>query len=130
MDSLIIKSGKDTPFVCFDTNNNIFEISGESYSVLPNEFYEPVLQWLRNYLSTNRLPITLNIQFSYFNTSTYSPLCELLTTLERYQSNIGEEVTVNWFASQDDNEMINDAHFLKSSFCNLCFKVLPIQAAA
>lgn len=86
MDSLIITPNKDTPFVSFDTDNNVFDISGESYPVLPNEFYEPVLQWLHEYLLINTNPVTVNIQLYYFNTSTYSPLCEILKTLERFQA--------------------------------------------
>lgn len=130
MDALIMKSGKDTPFVSFNTDNNVFDISGESYTLLPNEFYEPILQWLHDYLPLNTNPITVNIQLNYFNTATYYPLCEILRTLERYQEGRGIKVTVNWFAHQDDREMLNDIQLMKSGLQGLFFQVLPLQTAA
>lgn len=130
MDSLIITPNKDTPFVSFDTDNNVFDISGESYPVSPNEFYEPILRWLHEYLSINTNPITVNIQLYYFNTATYSPLCEILKMLERFQAGRGFKVTINWFASKDDREMLNDIQLMKSGFNNLLFNILPLQAAA
>lgn len=130
MESLIIKQGKYTPSVSFDTDNNVFDISGESYSCVPRDFYEPVVRWLREYLVANQSPVTVNIQLDYFNTSTYSPLCEILQTFERYQLSMGAKVTINWFTSQNDKDLINDIQFIKEGFENLQFNVLPVHSAA
>lgn len=122
MSNLIIEKTKYTPLVSFDTKTNIFEISGESYSEDSIDFYQPVLEWLQNYLTTNQQPITFNFFFIYFNTSSSRSIFEILEVLEDYYLQTKVPVQVNWNVKTNDHDMMEDGENFQENFDKLPFK--------
>lgn len=122
MTSLLIQQGKDTPFVSFDTDSNIFEIAGESYNPTPQDFYEPIIQWLEKYLPQNHRPVTVNLELQYFNTTTYPELVKILDILTHHQQY--NKVTINWMSDAENLDIIQDGEFLKTNFGGLNFRVV------
>ncbi len=94
------------PVVDFNYETGICEISGESYMEGTYKFYEPLIDWLKNYISENK-PIVFNIRLTYFNTSSSKFLLEILDILKGYSDKEGK-VTVNWFYKAEDPDMLNE----------------------
>ena len=110
MQNLKIKGVQDEfyiPEVNFDFNTGICEISGESYLEETLEFYEPLIDWLNQYISEIKKPIEFNFKLSYYNTSSSKKILDILRVLKDYEK-IGQKVDVNWFFEENDIDTIED----------------------
>lgn len=128
MNSLIIPEDNYTPYISFDTESNVFEISGESYSEYTLEFFDPVLNWLSAYLKKNKRVVTFNFRMTYFNTSTSRRFFEVLKILEDFYHQEGGYATVNWYANENDLDMIESGEDYQEDFSSLPFNILVQKA--
>lgn len=104
MDDLIIEETKDTyyiPAVNFNATTGLLEISGESYLEDTQTFYEPVLAWMESFTQDTRIPVTLNVKLTYYNTSSSRSILEMLHILKEFEEK-GGFVQVNWYCHEDD----------------------------
>ena len=106
MEPLDIKATNDTPRVLFDPDNNLFEISGRSLPEDVVTFYQPVLDWLDEYIRTPLKKTDFVFKYIYFNTATSKLVQDILTRLEHLQEK-GSEVKVSWYYEQDDEDMLD-----------------------
>jgi SiaC family regulatory phosphoprotein len=98
MDSLIIPATEGdfiTPEIRFDTNNGVFEISGESFIENTDEFYDPVTDWLDEFLTTSTQNIIFNFKFTYYNSSSSKSILKIMKSLKTYTEKASVEV--NWY---------------------------------
>ncbi|WP_299453147.1 DUF1987 domain-containing protein [uncultured Microscilla sp.] len=123
MKSLIITQEKYTPYISFNTNTNIFDIAGESYSEDAFVFYQALLKWLSDYLKVNQRPITLNFRLLYFNTSSSQAIFHILEMLEEYAEDGNVDVQVNWYAKPNDSSMMEDGLYYQDNFDALSFNM-------
>jgi len=130
INSLLIPETKYTPQVSFDDEQNSFTLRGESYIEYPQEFYQPVLSWLKKYLETNYRPFTVNFQVTYFNTSSSAVFIELLKLLVNTQTTRDILVSVDWFVQCGDNEILEAGEMFKIDFPTLAFNVITSSRAA
>jgi len=104
MNNLLIEETEDTPKIDFNTNTNIFEISGRSYPDNVFVFYKPIFDWLNDYFS-NSVPLTkFNIKLDYFNTASAKILFDILSFLDQRQSD-KKSIEIAWFYKKDDDDM-------------------------
>lgn len=68
------------------------------------DFYQPVLQWMKNYAATSNVPLHLELRFDYFNSSSGRYLFEILHVLE--SSKYKENYRIIWISDKDDDLMI------------------------
>ena len=104
MDVLKIEATVDTPAIEFDPENNVFEMSGRSYPEDTHTFYTPVLEWMEKYAESPNEETSFNINLQYFNSSSYKPIFDILTCLEKINQN-GTKATVDWHYKKDDWDM-------------------------
>ncbi len=95
------------PTVDFNASTGICQIFGESFLEDTMEFYNPILEWLENYIDSVKGPIALIIKLTYFNTSTSRSILDILNLLKDYQEE-GGEVVVNWHYDENDVDMGED----------------------
>ena len=104
--ALNIEAGKDTPYVFFDGEARILEISGDSYPENAAAFYDPIFAWLDNYLELlhaearenpglEQAVTKLRVQANYLNSSSSKVLLNLFDRLELAVEN-GLSVEVQW----------------------------------
>lgn len=106
MQDLIIKGAKSTPAIEFRAEEGMLSIRGESYPEHAVKFYEPVLQWIREFLETQTLPLHLTMDIVYFNSSSSKILMNLFDMLE--ESAAGDrEVQVVW-RYHEENEIAQE----------------------
>jgi len=106
MEDFNIKGSTYIPTINFNAETGVLEIEGESYHEYTIEFFQPVFEWLRQYLEKPGRTITFNFRMSYFNTSSSRRFLEILTMLEEYQRERQGKVTVNWYYEENDVDML------------------------
>jgi len=92
------------PTVKFNAKDGNCELSGESFLEETEDFYAPLLQWLRDFTEHVKIPITFNYKLTYFNTSSSRCILDMLKILKKYEKE-GGEVAVNWYYDEDDLDM-------------------------
>lgn len=106
MQNIKIEETENTPSIHFNFQEGVFEIRGVSFPEYAKEFYEPILEALREYASRPLVKKTrLIFKFTYFNTGTNSFITELMKELEQIQNLEGYEVEVIWYYEEDDEDM-------------------------
>ncbi len=117
MKNLDIKGYKEEyfiPTVHFNAETGNCEISGESYLDDTAEFYEPIINWITEYIEKVNKPLRFNFKLDYFNSSSYKRLYEILMILKDYEST-GGQVSVNWYFSEGEHELVEEVDDLKFS---------------
>lgn len=104
MNSIKLEAKEDTPKIIFDSENEIFEISGRSLPEDAAVFYEPILDWLKQYAKSPNKTSEFSFKLNYFNTASSKLLLDILMILEDIH-NAGNAVKVNWFFEEEDEDM-------------------------
>lgn len=140
MEKFHIKGSAYIPNIDFDPDSGILEIAGESYHEYTTEFYQPVFDWLENYLKEigkGEAPgkkIQMNFKMTYFNTSSSRRFIEILTMLEDYQkaqidkkpdAEDKDYVIINWYYEENDVDMHESGEEYEEDV-DLTFKLIPI----
>lgn len=105
MESWEMKATKHTPKICFDAENHVFDMTGESYPENTAAFSEPILSWLEQYLAQlENQAFTVNIELTYFNSSFSKMLLDIFDRFEEEVANNGKNITVNWiYDAENEN---------------------------
>ncbi len=125
LEPLIIEPTDLTPEVNFIPEKGIFEIKGRS---LPEDvfiLYDPMLNWIRQYI-TEPLPQTNMVFYlEYFNSSTARLIIKLLLELEDIPKK-GYEVNIKWYYSKGDTLMQERGEEIKSVVL-LPFEIIEVE---
>lgn len=107
MQNLEIAGAHDTfftPQINFNAVTGELKISGESYLEDTISFYNNLKNWISDYIRDVGKAIKLDIDLSYFNTSSSKALLELFVLVKQYE-NQGGQVEVVWTVNWGDSEM-------------------------
>jgi hypothetical protein len=102
-----------TPLVDFKTTGEL-RIEGSSFSENPIEFYEPLVEWLKELKKEAPKTITLSIKLEYFNTSSSKLILYMFKSLESIHFNKESEVTIKWLYNKIDQDMLESGKDYKS----------------
>ncbi len=106
MNSLIIEATKYTPEIFFDCEKHTLGIRGKSYPENTSVFYQPVFEWLEEYLENiGDQNITVNMELIYFNSSSSKVLMDFCDVLDEAGSD-GKHITLNWIYEEDDEDAL------------------------
>ncbi|MGZ3900964.1 MAG: DUF1987 domain-containing protein [Bacteroidia bacterium] len=97
---------EDTPVIKFDTDNNHFTITGRSLPEDVTEFYKPVFEWLREFSENATASTVFKFKLEYFNTASSKIILDILMKLEDIHSQKNDVVSVEWFYSESDDDML------------------------
>ncbi|MDX1961264.1 MAG: DUF1987 domain-containing protein [Leptospiraceae bacterium] len=103
MDKILIKKTKVSPEVVLEPDG-FAEISGESYPENSVSFYEPIMKWLKEAVDEKK-EINFNFRLDYFNTSSSKCIMDILSKLDKYNTD-GGKVVVKWHYAEDDDDML------------------------
>jgi len=105
MNSLEITESKSTPKIDFNIESHIHNIKGESYPENSSTFYEPIIEWIENYLEeVDTQKIVFNIELIYFNSSSSRVLMDIFDMLDEACGE-GKNIIVNWFYDEEDEAL-------------------------
>ena len=105
MENISIEPTTRSPEIEFDFGANKFLIKGESYPEDVAEFFGPVINQLREHLSSlDSADVNFNFELIYFNSSSAKVLMGLFDTLDE-AAEAGNTVIINWTCDEDDDNM-------------------------
>ena len=123
MEKLYIEASKSTPRI--EYKNQIFSISGQSYPENAFQFYQPVLQWLKEFLEimTEATEFTFNLE--YMNTSSSKCIMDIIDILDAAFIE-GKQIVINWFYDTDNESLLDCAEEFKEDV-HLPFNIIALE---
>ncbi|RLA17371.1 MAG: DUF1987 domain-containing protein [Gammaproteobacteria bacterium] len=116
---------RETLQVDCDIHTGEIMLEGISYPQDAAEFFEPISEWLENYISEIANPVVLNVKVSYLNSSSTKFLFELIDKMEDYFS-AGGDARVNWYYAEDDEDIEEAGEEFKEDM-KLPFELISFQ---
>jgi len=102
MDTLNIEASKSSPAVTYEAESKTLEITGECYPENAVKFFTPIFQWLEKEVTSLDTPLlTVNLNISYFNSSTSKALMNFFDMLEEAHEK-GKKIVVNWIYMEEN----------------------------
>ena len=113
MVEFLIEESEKTPRI--HLTKGTFLIRGRSISEYPKKFYEPVEDWIIEYLM-NPPPVTeVTIELEYCNTASTKSIFDILKILAAYQNGENNaEIIFNWCYEHGDDEILVLGEFIES----------------
>jgi hypothetical protein len=105
MKAFKVEATEFTPKIFFDTESLPFIISGVSRPENANEFYEPVIDWLKLYKENPLITTDIDFRFDYFNTSSLKYFLIILSQFKEIVDS-GKKVSINWYYDEEDDSML------------------------
>ena len=115
MENLIIEETKYTPNINLDINGTV-SIVGKSYPENTFEFYAPVMEWLGTYFEEGNKKLTLNMEITYFNSSSSKLFFDMFDLLDENNS---DELVINWIYDEENESALEAGEDFKDDFEDL-----------
>lgn len=104
MDVLSIKGTSQYPEILLDYRKGRIEISGNSLPENAKGFFDPIMEWIDEYVSNPSIETTVNLRMTYYNTPSSKIIFQIFKKLDVIHKN-GFKIKVIWNYSEDDTDM-------------------------
>ena len=124
MNPFLIEATENKPTVVLDAKQSKFELSGRSFPPDSADFYEPIIDWLNQYILQANPHTSFDFKLEYFNSSSQKYFFKLLTTLQQLHQS-GGNIEINWHYKSDDDDLkaigeeFESFFVINRNFCNL-----------
>lgn len=105
MEALYLEKTKSSPEVEFNPETGILKISGQSYPENAFKFYEPLFDWIDDYMQVADKEIQLCISLIYLNTSSIKCLMDIIYKFEQAAEN-GKKIVINWYYKPNNRNIL------------------------
>jgi len=95
MQNINLVASDDSPKVIMDYEKRVIEFEGECYPENTFEFFEPILEWLKEYLTKDKA-VEINFKLTYFNSATTQILFDIFDILVENNSKLFH---INWYSN-------------------------------
>ena len=95
MQNINLVASDDSPKVIMDYEIRVIEFQGECYPENTFEFFEPILEWLKEYLTKDKA-VEINFKLTYFNSATTQILFDIFDLLVENNSKLFH---INWYSN-------------------------------
>jgi hypothetical protein len=121
---ILIDRTADCPYVNF-SEEGLLEIEGRSITEDVFSFWQPLIDWVANYIKAPAKKTTLNVYLEYSNSSTNKYLNELLRKLEVIHKK-GKSVEIIWRYEEDDESIFTLGQDLEA-LTTIPLKMVPVE---
>lgn len=105
MTPLIINSTNSTPKVTLDKSSGTFRFEGISRPENVLDFYNPILNWLEEYLKAPNKETVIEFALEYHNSASAKIVCKMLHMLEPFTKK-GTDIRVKWYYREVDDDIL------------------------
>jgi hypothetical protein len=123
MEPIFIDGTNRTPFVSMDPSGK-FRIRGRSIHENPSKFFEPIIGWVENYLSTPNDTTVFDIELEYFNSGSSRYILDILRLLKENKAN--KKLIINWYYEDGDDDLLERGQYYES-ILNIKFNFIEFQ---
>lgn len=105
---LHIEKTQLTPLIQFDASTSTLLFEGESRPENVKKFYDPVIDWITNYLETQpaQTELKLDLKFEYLNSASIKYIYDILVVFEKYVTK--HKITTTWYYVPEDDLMLEN----------------------
>ena len=103
MEKIVRPGSRKSPLVILDSEKGIITLEGRSILEDTISFYEPILNWIKEYINSPQ-DTTVNIAFDYFNSTSARILLLLLQSVQQIKSS-GKTLIINWYYAENDENI-------------------------
>ncbi len=114
MEKLEIEKKTNTPSVIFDHESGHMKIEGRSIPENPGEFYDDIIDWVKEYFKQPKANTVIDLNLEYVNSGSSKYLLGLFRVIKD-EAQKGRNITVNWYYEEDDEAILNLGEHYKSS---------------
>lgn len=104
MDNLEISKTKNTLEVTLNADSGVLEFKGSSFPENTSEFFDPIINWIKDYMLNVTGKMTVNFRFDYLNSSSIKYISDVIDKIEFYH-NSGAEAVINWYYDENDEDI-------------------------
>ncbi len=94
----------DCPEVVLDKGTSEFKFIGKSLPEDVKEFYNPIHQWIEEYVEDPNDETIIEFNMEYFNSASSKQILDILEKFSVIVEN-GKKATVKWHFMEDDEDM-------------------------
>ena len=121
MKNLKINSTPKTPEVFFSSKEGELVLTGISVPEDSLGFYNPLINWLKEYTNKPAATTSFTFKLAYVNTSSLQALYDILFLLDDINGE-SSKVIVNWYYLEEDVDMQEVGEDLQEALSiNFCF---------
>ena len=102
-----IPPSKRSPLVVFE-DNRLFVV-GRSIIEKPSEFYNPIFNWLKEFISQTGTKVTLYFAFEHINTSSTKWIYVIVKELCE-SKDFSDKIEIKWFYEEEDEDVEELGH--------------------
>ncbi|TVR38638.1 MAG: DUF1987 domain-containing protein [Cryomorphaceae bacterium] len=106
MSTYTTQETEKTPAIHFDGVGGKLELKGKSVPEDSFKFFQPMHDWLDQYIENPAKETELNVALEYFNTSSAKVLLEVFKKMNRLHQSGKTQLTINWVYEEDDDDML------------------------
>ena len=112
MKELIIeKTNKTLEVTCV---NGLVNFTGCSITNDPKVFFNPIKDWVKDYVKNPEKVTKVNMKFDYIDTASVKYIYEILSDLKVITSKPDYSIDVDWFFEFDDPEILELGEIIQS----------------
>ena len=111
MKNLQLEGTKYTMEVSFDVESGVLKMSGNSYPEDAINFFEPLNEWVEEYIEKISKQLQVKVKLNYLNSSSSKCLLDFFEVLDGYHE-VGGSVHVTWYYEEDDEEILESGEEL------------------
>jgi hypothetical protein len=123
MNDLHIPQTPSTPMVRTDHAQGRVSMAGDSYPENPFEFFQPIIDWIGTFLTTQTRPLDLDLELIYLNTSSIRAMMDIFDHMEEAHQ-AGRPVSVHW-SYNPENERVGELADEFKEDCTFPFTIAP-----
>ena len=123
MQNIDIECRDDSPKVTMDFEKGLIEFEGECYPEDAFDFFEPIIEWLRNYLKDTTKETVVNFKLSYFNSATTQVLFDIFDILDESEHS---SLSINWYYDPHNKGTYKDYEEFSEEFEELNIQAVSI----
>tara|TARA_B100000809_G_scaffold84309_2_gene82749 strand:+ start:6373 stop:6759 length:387 start_codon:yes stop_codon:yes gene_type:complete len=105
MEPLILERQLNFPSINFDPNSGMLKIIGRSIPEDPVNFYQPLENWISDFIDTKPETLTLFIYLDYLNTHSTECVLILIKKIDIFYKDNKTNVKVVWNFDEDDEDL-------------------------
>lgn len=122
-----IKETITTPYVLMEPETGIIRIEGRSIPENVIDFYQPILNWMDEYLKNPLAKTEAHLKLEYFNTSSSKRLFDLMKKIEAIAKHSPKQAIINWYYEEDDEDIYFAGSDYKALITKISFNLIEIH---
>ncbi len=101
---MYIEGKEFIPEVSLNPQSGVLTFAGKSFLEDTIEFYEPIIEWIKEYIQDTYQDTEVVFKMTYFNTTTSKVFLQIIKLVENYKG----PIKIKWFYQADDDDMKED----------------------